>query len=332
MYKYSSIEQFRTVKKYVDHVARVTQTTKPKIFFEGTVKIHGTNSGVRITKEGIVLAQSRNNVITPDNDNFGFAKFVDHYAQVFRDLFQKDDHDVIVYGEWCGNGIQKGVAVSELEKMWVMFDMYRINDEDHKVWDNSELVAFGNDDDPAINKLRIYSIYQFPTFVVELDFADSIALESAVKDIIEWVELVENKCPVGAFFGVSGVGEGIVFKPTNTPALYNPQELFFKAKGQKHSVSKVKKTVAVDPEKLATIQEFVEYAITENRVKQAMHELGIMDNPKPQQLTGQVIKWVMADVFKEETDVMEENGVDSKMLGKYAPEKIRKLFFTEIEV
>ena len=48
--KYPSIEQFRTVVKYVNK----TCTILPVIQYEGTVKLHGTNAAIGITKEGYV--------------------------------------------------------------------------------------------------------------------------------------------------------------------------------------------------------------------------------------------------------------------------------------
>ena len=41
-----------------------------------TEKIDGTNSCVIVTEDGEVLAQSRNQFITPDKDNYGFARWV----------------------------------------------------------------------------------------------------------------------------------------------------------------------------------------------------------------------------------------------------------------
>ena len=30
---------------------------------------------------------------------------------------------VTVFGEWCGKGIQKGVAINQLEKMFIIFEL-----------------------------------------------------------------------------------------------------------------------------------------------------------------------------------------------------------------
>ena len=41
-----------------------------------TEKIDGTNACVVVTPDGTVLAQSRSRFITPEDDNFGFAAWV----------------------------------------------------------------------------------------------------------------------------------------------------------------------------------------------------------------------------------------------------------------
>lgn len=46
-------------------------------------------------------------------------------------------------------------------------------------------------------------------------------------------------------------------------------------KGEKHSASKVKTLAAVDPERLVNITEFVEYAVTENRLEQGTQKVGL---------------------------------------------------------
>ena len=47
-----------------------------KVTFYGTVKLHGTNASVVVDHEGNFYCQSRNRVITPENDNYGFAEWL----------------------------------------------------------------------------------------------------------------------------------------------------------------------------------------------------------------------------------------------------------------
>ena len=99
-----------------------------------------------------------------------------------------------------------------------------------------------------------------------------------------------------------------------------------KVKGEKHSVSKVKKLAAVDVEKLNSVKEFVEYAVTENRMQQMFDEVFKGQDPDRKRL-GEFIKAVSADVIKEESDTAAENGLEPKDFGKELSDKARKFFF-----
>lgn len=67
-----------------------------------TEKIDGTNACV-VIYNGEVKAQSRKRMITPDDDNMGFAKWVYDNAGALMDTLGYGYH----YGEWFGPGIQK---------------------------------------------------------------------------------------------------------------------------------------------------------------------------------------------------------------------------------
>jgi hypothetical protein len=88
MIKFPSIEQFRSVVATVlrqfnfvgldENGDAIYDTTKPKptLTFKGTVKLHGTNAAVCWNASSGMWAQSRENIITPEKDNAGFAFFV----------------------------------------------------------------------------------------------------------------------------------------------------------------------------------------------------------------------------------------------------------------
>lgn len=91
------------------------------------------------------------------------------------------------------------------------------------------------------------------------------------------------------------------------------QVFSFKCKGEKHSSSKVKKLATVDPEKMKNINDFVDYAVTENRLRQGVDEVFTSNNIEPDmKLTGDFIKWVKNDVFREEMDVMVESKLEAR--------------------
>jgi len=73
-----------------------------------TEKIDGTNACVIVTEDGEVGAQSRKRIITPGNDNFGFAGWVKQHETELLEL-GPGYH----YGEWYGLGIQRGYGLTE---------------------------------------------------------------------------------------------------------------------------------------------------------------------------------------------------------------------------
>lgn len=75
-----------------------------RLFREVTIteKIDGTNAQVIVTEDGEVAAASRTRLITPENDNFGFAAWVAKHADELRAL-GPGRH----FGEWWGRGVQR---------------------------------------------------------------------------------------------------------------------------------------------------------------------------------------------------------------------------------
>ncbi len=87
MIKFGSIVQLRNIVKQVEYDVKHTfidgedvfdhSIKLPEIEFDATVKIHGTNASVVYNKDGSYYVQSRNRIISVNDDNAGFAKFVD---------------------------------------------------------------------------------------------------------------------------------------------------------------------------------------------------------------------------------------------------------------
>jgi len=120
------------------------------------------------------------------------------------------------------------------------------------------------------------------------------------------------------------VGEGIVWTAEFKGIVHR-----FKVKGEKHSSSKVKTLANVNVEKLEGIQKFVDYAVTESRFNQACENVFPNDEPIDVRKMGDVIRWVVNDVIKEEMDTMVENQVEPKEVNKYISAKVREMFFKQ---
>ena len=81
-------------------------------------KIDGTNAAVVVFPDGEVMAGSRKRLITPEDDNFGFAAWVRDHQDELREL-GPGRHN----GEWWGSGIQRGYGLKE--KRFSLFNVLR---------------------------------------------------------------------------------------------------------------------------------------------------------------------------------------------------------------
>lgn len=87
-----------------------------------TEKIDGTNASIYIGEDGEFRTGSRTQWITPENDNFGFAR----WAQQNKDELLKlgvGHH----FGEWWGVGIQRGYHLSE--RRFSLFNVAKWSDD-----------------------------------------------------------------------------------------------------------------------------------------------------------------------------------------------------------
>ena len=84
-----------------------------------TEKIDGTNAQVVVNEECTSFqCGSRNRWITPDDDNYGFARWCADNKEAILSL-GKGQH----FGEWYGSGIQRGYGLSD--KRFVLFNTLR---------------------------------------------------------------------------------------------------------------------------------------------------------------------------------------------------------------
>ena len=320
MKKYSSIEQLRSVVREVksnhdfqgkdengDAIYNHS-SPYPTLKFEGTVKVHGTNASIIRTVEGEKIFQSRNRVLSLDKDNAQFMISMMGKNLDFLFSFFPPGLEVILYGEWCGDNIQKGVAITGLPKMFIIFD----------VMVDGELVEIPKG--LQNNEQNIYNILQFQTYEVDINFNTP---ELVQNKLIEDTLAVEKECPVGKFFGVSGIGEGIVYTCTSN------KNLKFKSKGELHSVSKVKTLNSVDVESVKEVVEFIDNVVTESRLFQAVDYLKEMNLEISPKSTGDFLRWIIGDILKEETDTIVQNQLDMGKIKSGVASKARMWFLNQ---
>jgi len=89
-----------------------------------TEKIDGTNAAILILEDGRVAAQSRKRLITPEDDNYGFARWVSDNAGILTDTLGVGRH----FGEWWGAGIPRRYGLTGDDKRFSLFNTHRFAD------------------------------------------------------------------------------------------------------------------------------------------------------------------------------------------------------------
>lgn len=361
MIKYPGIEQFRNVVKTIQERACYIGKDedgkpifdylkpKPKVTFTASEKIHGTNAGVCYSIPDGIWAQSRENIITVEKDNAGFAFFVSQNEEAIINLIKRlaNEHNIdlntniiSLYGEWAGGNIQKNSALSGNEKVFMLFEHFKVspiepNIEEKAIWYKTKYIGDIIEKETGQPtgkqyfwackpfKQNIYNIMNFDTYTFEIDFNEP---EKHINQIIELVDKIEEASPVGRTFGFeSNIGEGVVCSYlTEDNSLIQ-----FKVKGEKHSNSKVKTLNPVNTEKLNKIDECVSKICHNWRFEQGLTEVFGSDyeNNLDRKRISEYLKWVGSDTIKEELDIISEYGFEPKdVMGKVS-QKAKEYFF-----
>lgn len=359
-YKYHSTGQYRNVVNLIknktsfvgldeDGEALYDKTKKsPELEYVGTVKLHGTNGSVVLHEDNTISFHSKNNILgyikdeefTLLSDNSEFAQsmyrrlesvkeVVGNAVDIVKNSYGEDVRPIKTSGEWAGQGVQRGVGISFLPKKSFFIFGIKVGETDSNTkrgWLSPTVL-----DGIASETTRsdgIYSITDFPTKKLVIDFSNPEFSQNA---LVDFTNEVENCCPVSYQLGLKDadgkpavLGEGLVWTPLSEEHCWD-SGTWFKTKGKKHSVSKTKSVAAIDPEKLNSIKEFVDYAVTTNRLMQGLVEVGL-----DQKLVGNFIGWVNRDVNKEEGDVLEANNLSMKDVGKYVSNKAREFYLEQL--
>ena len=340
------IEGFHNIRKFTAASAHPEILNGNSVVnYRPKVKLHGTNAAVRIQMDGTVSAQSRESIITPEKDNAGFARWVKSQEDAWRKTMavyskftgeEKPDHylNAIVYGEWIGPGIQKGVAVSEIpKKSFAIFALRFLDKEDNGMDDmimveprHLSMYGFQN----------IPDVYILPWFNDGLDVDWSASVEELTKKvdaINEWVAWVEANDPwVESTFNVKGTGEGLVFYPRSDEhrSYTDFSNLVFKAKGEKHKNIATAKPAQVDASTAASVDAFVAMVLTEARLEQGTTKVS-PDGALTYDMknTGKFVTWVSADVEKETQDELAASGLTFKQVQRAISDKARAWYLAK---
>lgn len=212
-----------------------------QITYRGKVKLHGQNGGVVITKTGLET-QSRS-TLTGRKKCGELVYGAESTEAYFRSLHQDTYSQTIIFGEWCGPGVQKGVALAQLDKK--IFAVFCVWLDSNCIVDPDAILRFMTKDGAVSLPEGVY-VLPWHTEAFPLSLLDEKQMQPHVDMINTTVGHIDESDPwVKEVFGVEGNGEGLVLYPVNfvnddglIPA--NDFELFeaftFKAKGDKHTV------------------------------------------------------------------------------------------------
>lgn len=317
---WGSIELLHNVVRTLQHLHELGEPL-PVVEYRAKVKLHGSNCAVQLVEDGLV-AQSRTALLTPEADYKGFAAWAHAHAAYFARL----PRGLVIFGEWCGPGVEKGMAISQVPtKQFAVFAVQRGDEIRYAPEEiEAQLLVDGRPE-----TLHVLPWQGAP---VAVDFGARASLDAVAAELSQRVAEVEREDPwVKTRFGVTGLGEGLVLYPVRvTPAL--PADaataraaiarLMFKAKGEKHRTAGAKVAVQVDATVVASIEEFVALMVTEPRLQQG---LGAVGGREPK-LTGRFLAWIAEDVRKESAAELEAAGLTWSQVDKAVQVRARTWF------
>ncbi len=275
----------------------------PVVRYRAKVKLHGANCAVQIAADGLAC-QSRTTMLTPESDYKGFAAWVRDHRAYFTSLRP----GLVVFGEWCGPGVEKGMAISQVPSK--LFVVFAVRDGERVVFDPDEVRALV----PAASAPDTLHVLPWDGDDVTIDYGSREHLDRIAAALSTRVAAVEHEDPwVQQTFGVSGLGEGLVFYPIEVngqPPLTTPEGLaglMFKAKGDKHRTAGARTAVQVDATAASSVGEFVTLMVPDARLEQGLSSVcdGVVDMKQ----IGKFLAWVAADVRKESVAELEASNL-----------------------
>jgi hypothetical protein len=264
------------------------------IEYVGSVKLHGTNAAVVRLEDGTLQFQSRRRVITPDDDNYGFATWASNrtWAGVAP--------GIAIYGEWCGPGVMNATAVNQMDrKRFVIFDILNLKD-------GVRILPFP--EGTVRSDADVLRITEAPTPKVMVNFGTGI-----IDEVLELTASTGDQCPFAALFKHEGIGEGYVWRPTAL-RYTNNTDLWFKTKSDEYT-SRLGEKPPKKPKPGAKEAYAKAHAlVTERRCEQGIEYLNEFNLPLSKESTGEFIKFVIRDI-EEEEDVSKDV---LRAIGKFA--------------
>lgn len=330
--RFSSIESLFNLSKEVSSLRnRYSLDLKGvTVDLTGYVKVHGSNFGISLLKDGELQFQSRERVLNLAKDNFYNAfNYIfsnvgeDSLKTMLKPFLNDTCESVILYGELFGKGVQGKVGVSNFDTSFMAFSLVRVylGDDNEYYKEHLDINLI-----PSMPEKRFYKKTDFKTFQYSLKLDN---IQGALDDLMKLTLEVEECCPVAYAIDPTidiKTGEGIVWEGRiNTPDF--KKNITFKTKGDKHKRGKdksggprVKSEKIYTEEQNEAIQKFIELTVTEDRLEQGFEyfiNAGISFEMKNMRY---YLEWIQNDIHKEHThefvDIVGSTGLDWKPINR----------------
>lgn len=336
-FKYKSIPLLHNYIHNVISWADYNNKELPKLYFNGYVKLHGTNSSIIKNYDNNEFSiQSKRQRITVEKDNNGFAKFISNdlkYYESLLDFISKKininlkNKSIALYGEFAGKNITKKVGISKIEPSWFIFNIGICNNllekEDFnkiEYLDSEQTKEIINEFLKVNYKNNVYNLYSFKKYEIEIDFNK---IEESKKILDKYTDEVDEKCPVSEYLNSIGPGEGIVWHCKSDIEYFN--KTMFKTKGKSHKIVKeIIPKYSIDI--VDNINKFVDFCATENRFEQGLDylkekhlDLDIKNIPI-------FLKWVVNDCLDEEKNLLNQLKLEKKQVTSEISKKAKNYY------
>lgn len=267
-------------------------------------KVDGANAGIRYDNEtNAVVAQSRKQILTPENNLRGFYEFTQKLdVQKVKDVLGTN---LVLFGEWL---VPHSIKYPEDRyNNFYAYDAYDTEKEEYL----PQQVAMEMTARLGLTFVPVFYVGPFESW--------------------EKIQEMVGKTDMGGSFG-----EGVVIKnqtKLNDPNSRNP--FYIKIVGEEFCETKDHKIKQVDPEKLAAQVEArakAETIVTPARVRKILHKLvdeGILPEDWGSEqmsiVAKNLSKMVYADCVKEENDTVLEIENFGKLCGSISMEIARQV-------
>jgi len=355
-----NIEQFRNVIHNVQQQAQYVgfdeeaqhpimdrNAVLPVVKATASEKIHGCNAAVCYSMPDGFWVQSKNNIITAEEDNAACAFNTSQNETVWMNIIRMlavqynidlNENIISVFFEWAGGNIQKKSAVTGLEKQSFIFQHFKVSPIEQVLDANGrqsnaywlETFNTNKDEKTWIDSVhnKIYNVMNFKNWEFDIDFNRTSLIQNAMIGIVE--EIIEPNSPLGKQLGKDGnVGEGMVVTFTYKGVVYR-----FKVKGKDHANSNVKTLKPVDILKEQKKIDFANLVCTPSRLEQAWQNTFGIENEIMEPTIKETVNFlrkVIADVWKEESDIAFERGLEPKEVNSLISKVAKMWFMSELD-